>query len=247
MLRNSELDYKLLLDSLIQPGSRWLDVGCGISILPLWIRDSIDFQLDLISRCEVALGCDPVDNRPHNAGLEKSVGDCSTLPYPDNFFTLVTANMVVEHVEDPRQFASEVHRVLAPGGIFALHTTNRHHPAIAVASRLPSSLVSWFASYSDGRASEDIFPTFYRMNTHRDIVSLPGFDPVEVRCLATGPLLHKLPVLRALEALFIRHAHRRPLSKLQSNWIAVLKKPALASDPLDDRDDEPMSLELVSS
>lgn len=224
MQRNSQFGYKHVLDTLIRDDSRWLDIGCGESVLPLWIRDSISFQHDLIRRCEVAHGCDPVDDRPHRAGLEKFVGDCTTLPYPDNFFNLVTANMVAEHVDSPEQFASEVRRVLTPGGLFVLHTPNVHHPLIALASALPHSFVRWFASLADGRSHCDIFPTFYRINTRRAIHSLPGFHVVDLQCVPTGPLLHKIPLVRSLETLFIHLAHHSLLRDLQSDWIALLKK-----------------------
>lgn len=226
MQRNSQIAYKYVLDSLIRKGSRWLDIGCGTSILPLWIRDSVKFQRDLISRCEIACGCDPVDDRPHCAGLKKFVGDCRTLPYPDNFFNIVTANMVAEHVDDPVRFASEVRRVLAPEGLFVLHTPNLHHPLIALAAALPGRIVRWVASTCDGRDHSDIFPTFYRMNTPRALKSLPGLEVVDLQCLSTGPLLHKVPVLRSLETLFIENAQHSLLRNRQADWIALLKKPA---------------------
>ncbi|HLI76205.1 MAG TPA: methyltransferase domain-containing protein [Acidobacteriaceae bacterium] len=226
MHRNSQLEYQRVLDSLITKGSRWLDIGCGTSVLPLWLRNSVEIQRELIARCDVACGCDPVDDRPHAAGLPKYVGDCSTLPYPDNFFTIVTANMVVEHVDDPARFASEVRRVLAPGGTFVLHTPNLHHPLIALAAALPNPLVRWFASHADGRDSADIFPTRYRINTPTAIRSLPGFELQDLQCVATGPLLHKIPLLRSLESLFMRQAEHSRLRNLQADWIALLRKPA---------------------
>lgn len=224
MQRNSQLEYKALLDSLIVPGSRWLDIGCGISVIPTWIKDSIPFQHNLIARCKLVCGCDPADDRPHVAEINKFVGDCTPLPYADDSFTIVTANMVVEHVEDPVQFMDEVRRVLVPGGMFVLHTPNRHHPVMALASLLPNRFVRWFASRSDGRDEQDIFPTFYRMNSYSDFTSLSGFEATEIRCLPTGPLLHKIPLLRSAEAFFIRKGHLPFLRNLQSNWLAVLTK-----------------------
>src|SRR5579875_3495951 len=115
--KNSQSEYRSVLDRLIKPNSRWLDVGCGTTILPLWMRDSLEFQTELVNRCEIVCGCDPVDDRPHHAGIEKYVGDCATLPYPNGCFDVVTANMVVEHVLERLPFAREIERLLSPGGL----------------------------------------------------------------------------------------------------------------------------------
>jgi SAM-dependent methyltransferase len=226
---HSQMDYREVLDRMIEPGCRWLDVGCGCTILPEWVQGSIAFQRDLISRCEHAHGCDPVDDRPHKAGLKKYVGDCSLLPYSSAFFDVVTANMVAEHVENPMLFACEVHRVLAPGGKFIFHTPNYWNPAVLTASLLPNRLVRRVASYLDGRPHEDIFPTYYRMNTRGAIESLPGFEIVEMRCIPTQPIFARAPILRNLESLMIRNATSAIFKELQPVWIVVLQKRVRAS------------------
>lgn len=209
---------------MIEPGCRWLDIGCGYTIIPEWIRGSIAFQQTLIGRCEVAVGCDPVDDRPHKAGLKKYVGDCNRLPYPDEFFHIVTANMVLEHVEDPLLFCRELHRILELGGKFVFHTPNFWNPAVLSASLLPHGLVRRIARYLDGRSHEDIFPTYYRMNTRRSISRLPGFEVVEMRCLPTGPILKRVPIVRNVELLLIRNAFRPVFCDLQADWIGVLRR-----------------------
>ncbi len=210
---NSQFAYKDLLEATIQPGCRWLDIGCGESLFADWIRNSIEAQRQLIARCEVAHGCDPVDDRPHKAGLQKYVGDCSSLPYADGFFNLVTANMVVEHVVDPLSFAKEVHRVLAVGGKFIFHTPNLFYPPILIASMLPAKVVRLVAHILDGRPDEDIFPTYYRMNTRKAISSLPGFQALDVQCVQTGPLFKKVPIVNFAESLFIEGAQYPWLKK----------------------------------
>ena len=94
---------------------------------------------------------------------------------------------------------------------------------------MPAGLIRWFASLCDGRATCDIFPTFYRINSREAIHSLPGFDVLDIECLPTGPLLHKIPLLRSLESLFMQHAHHCLLHNLQADWIALLRKSLLVS------------------
>lgn len=220
----SQLDYKNLLDKIIQPTSRWLDIGCGCNVIPSWIRGSVEFQHSLIRRSELALGCDPADHRPHHAGLQKYVGDCTVLPYPTGFFNLATANMVAEHVSDPIAFVQEIRRVLAPRGKLVLHTPNLHNPSIFLANLLPEKLVNIIAKHMDGREDEDIFPTYYRMNTRKALTRLPGFRVVSLHCVRSGPLLKKVAVLREAESLLLNRAYHPLFRNLQADWIAVLER-----------------------
>lgn len=50
--------------------------------------------------------------------------DLDALPYPDNFFDLITFTEVVEHVENHRAVLREIHRVLKPGGLVVITTPN---------------------------------------------------------------------------------------------------------------------------
>jgi SAM-dependent methyltransferase len=221
---HSQIEYRNLLESLVQPGTRWLDMGCGRTIVPEWFSDSLPFQKKLIERCEVAEGCDPADERPHLAGLPKYVGNCEKLPYPNSYFNLVTANMVVEHVSDPSSFAAEVNRILAVGGRFVLHTPNLLYLPILAGSLLPKEIVRSVAALLDGRDGADIFPTHYRMNTRSAISHLPGFRVAELHCVETAPVLKKIPLANVVEAVLIRSARHPRLEGLRADWLGVLEK-----------------------
>jgi ubiquinone/menaquinone biosynthesis C-methylase UbiE len=223
---HSQSTYRAYLDEMVQPGCRWLDAGCGNSIIPLWMRDSLAFQKQLIARCSVACGCDPMDAREHVAGMQKQVGYCERLPYADASFDLVTANMVVEHVQEPELFASEINRVLARGGLFLMHTPNKLYPFIWIANLLPERTVRWVARWADGRMDEEIFPTYYRLNTKGAIQRLAGFCEAEIQYVGTLPLLAKIPVLSALESMVIRLAQRERFQWLRPNLIVLLEKKA---------------------
>lgn len=219
MILNSQYEYRNVLEKVVHPGTRWLDVGCDRTILPEWMRKSVDVQRELVSRCELASGFDKYDKRPHVAGMSKDVWDVDELPYSNNSYNLITANMVLEHVENPIIFMREVHRVLAPRGKFVFHTPNRKHPLVFLAKVLPHSIVRRIASSLDARAQEDIFPTHYRLNTREDITSIPWFDVINIRGVPTQ-LFWRFPLIRSIESWLIR----RSSEDRQSNWIVVMEK-----------------------
>ena len=50
------------------------------------------------------------------------VSEWKDAPFPDNYFDIVLASHVLEHVEDDRKAMREVHRILKPDGILLLTT-----------------------------------------------------------------------------------------------------------------------------
>ncbi|MDD3648418.1 MAG: class I SAM-dependent methyltransferase [Candidatus Dojkabacteria bacterium] len=85
-----------------------LDIGCGIRPrIP--IKGS--YFLDLSKPALKTLA--------YYGGICRH-GDATDLPYDDNFFDLVNAAEVFEHIENDHKAAQEVFRVLKPGGIFCI-------------------------------------------------------------------------------------------------------------------------------
>ncbi len=228
-MAHSQYNYRDTLDRLVQSDTNWLDIGCGHTILPEWLRDSIPFQKKLLARCRLARGYDPVDDRPHVAGLIKEVSPGCSLPFEDGLFNLVTANMVVEHVADPVPFAREIHRVLKTGGLFVAHTSNLLYFEYFAAKILPNSVARVVAHHLDEREYDDIFPAYYRINTRSAFKRLPGFRINALECVTTGPKYKKIPMLNWIESGMIHLANLPGLHDLRSDWIAVLQKVDLNS------------------
>lgn len=105
--------------TLIDPGEKLLDVGCGEGTLGTLVS----------SRYKEVHGVDisPVAVELANqAGLiahTVNIND-EPLPYGDNTFDTVVSLDVIEHVFDPRDFLSEIHRVLKHGGHAVISTPN---------------------------------------------------------------------------------------------------------------------------
>jgi SAM-dependent methyltransferase len=97
--------------------------GCGVgmyvkALLPFAQQvGGIDIEWDHL---EIAARTVP------EAQLELAA--CESLPYPADHFDLVLSHEVLEHVEDDRQAAAEIVRVLKPGGRAVIFVPNRLYP-----------------------------------------------------------------------------------------------------------------------
>jgi ubiquinone/menaquinone biosynthesis C-methylase UbiE len=104
-------------------GTRVLDVGCGTGSLAVvlaeqyackvWGVDASPEMLD-VARAKVP------------AGVGLKLGRAEELPFKDGWFERAVATLAVHLWDRPRAFA-ELHRVLAPGGRFALASFNPAH------------------------------------------------------------------------------------------------------------------------
>jgi SAM-dependent methyltransferase len=67
------------------------------------------------------------------------------LPFVDQQFEVVTAIEVVEHLENPRHLAREIHRILKPGGHAIVTTPNNE----CLTSLLSLNMRGFFSAFSD--------------------------------------------------------------------------------------------------
>ncbi len=82
---------------------RLLDVGCG------------NKPYATILNCDEHVGID-VGLSPHNQSRFDRVFDGLTIPFGDATFDSVLCTEVLEHAREPRKLATEIGRVLKPGG-----------------------------------------------------------------------------------------------------------------------------------
>ena len=235
-LVNAQRPYIALLDRYLQPGVKWLDLGCGRRLIPGWLPDADARQTRWVSRAGVAVGVDlDHESLKQNTTMPfRVMGYGGQLPFPDGYFDLISANMVVEHIEDPAATLTEVRRVLKPGGVFLFHTPNVLNPLTLMAIPLSQWLKSQLARILENRAEEDVFRTYYRMNrevTIRRLSAQAGMDIDRFDLLESSPETMMLGPLVVFEMLFIRLCRYTAWRSLRSNIITVLHKPVEAIHP----------------
>jgi len=97
--------------------------GCGVGMYVRALQEHAAEVHGLDIEGEHLLGA--VDNAP---GAPLVLGRGEELPYPDGSFDLILSHEVIEHVQDDRQAAAEMARVLRPGGRAILFAPNRLYP-----------------------------------------------------------------------------------------------------------------------
>ena len=227
-LRYSQDEYEAQLYRFVNASTSWLDLGCGRRVLPAWRADS---ERQLVARAQQIYGIDLDldslrDNESINYLAQSSV---SALPFADTSFTLVTANMVMEHVDDPVSMLRELRRVIKPGGHLLFHTPNARAFPTIMTRLMPDAIKQRAAYLLDGRESEDVFPTFYRANspeTIRTLAADSGFEIAELNLISSTAVFALVPPLAAVELLWIRSLSNPSRAEKRSNIIAVLRRPS---------------------
>ena len=97
-------------------------VGCGPK--PQALIDLLKVGFD-------AVGVEPIEENLARATAfvgdrsRVAAGKAENLPFPDASQKIVVLNSVLEHVDSPPLTLAECYRVLVPGGVLFVHTTNR--------------------------------------------------------------------------------------------------------------------------
>lgn len=120
----------------LKQGMKLLDLGCGSGWLAILAsEDGLDGHGVDRNKGVIQYAKQTAETRG-TATIFK-IGDAETLDYPDNYFDVVCAVSIFEHVTDWVSALKEATRVLKPRGVLYLSTTNKLHPVSAECPWLP--------------------------------------------------------------------------------------------------------------
>jgi ubiquinone/menaquinone biosynthesis C-methylase UbiE len=199
------------------------DIGCGAGTQSLvWAGSGHSVHALDINEPLLQLGRERAAAAAH--AIDFRVGSATDLPWADQSMDVCIALELIEHVADWRSCVEEFARILRPGGVLFMTTTNRLCP-IQEEFNLP--LYSWYPSWLKRRcesmaattrpalANYAKYPavnwfTFYQLDAYlaaRGFQSLDRFQIMDVggksplaRLLISS--MRSIPVLRRLGQIF---------------------------------------------
>lgn len=115
----------------VKNGDKVVDLGAGISGSVEYAKEAglpgVDVDtVEMHCLDESVVAKRHVDSK--NLGIIYEIGDALNTPYPDNFFDVVTAGELIEHMEDPQALVNEMARICKPGGWLSISTVNPQCP-----------------------------------------------------------------------------------------------------------------------
>lgn len=156
------------INALLTPDMTVIDLGAGRGAQ---FEDSVSFRRGMIGtqgkvKRVIGIDVDPAVNS--NTHIDEArLYDGGRLPLDDEEVDLIFCDWVLEHIEQPEIFATEVGRVLKPGGWFCARTPEKYS-LIAIASRMVPNrhhAKSLEKIQAGERKAEDVFPAHYRLNS----------------------------------------------------------------------------------
>jgi len=204
------------IEQRLSPKMCWLDVGCGRQLVPKWLNGQTEIEADLKSRAALLVGVDPDfaalrDNRSCHGRLQTG---SASLPFADDSFDLVTANMVFEHVETPLGLLTEIRRVLKPGGRMIVLTPNWLDIVSLTASAIPNRWHPAIVSSVEARSRSEVYPTHFRFNRPSKVESLlreAGFTDSKIELLEHPDAYSHVPIVARIETAWHRLASGWPI------------------------------------
>lgn len=227
--RSADHPYKVFdreVQKRVQPHFTLLDAGCGRTAPTLG---------QYVGRASRLVGVDLVQFEGAPQGIELLKSDVSHIDLPDESVDLVMSRSVMEHLADPAAVYAEMWRLLKPGGRFIFLTPNFWDYASLASFVLPSRVHPYIVGRTEGRAEEDVFPTYYRTNTRRAVRRLSsqaGFEMESFTYLGQYPNYFMFNgALFFLATLYEKTLERfQPLHCLRGWMLVVLHKPPRLAD-----------------
>ena len=172
------------------------------------------------------IGCDLDAAVLDNKAVDRSVLLRPDEPWPfdASSIDLIIADYVLEHLADPGAFASEITRILKPGGWLCARTPTRYN-YVSVLARVVRNVdhARVLRRVQPGRKDVDVFPTLFRLNTHSAVRK--AFRPEQFEdCSYLYSFEPQYHFGSAAMYRLLRIAHRFLPTALHANLFVFLRK-----------------------
>lgn len=213
--------FEELVHQCVHTGDRILEVGAGSG-------EGNQKHFELRDRVARYVGVDPDPRVLTNPYLDEAyVGTAESLPFADGSFDLIFHSFVAEHFESPINCNREISRVLKPGGLLLFVTPSRFYYPMLAAKLTPLWFHTFYVRhFGSGRTSNEVFPTFYRLNDDKAIseqLGSCGFE-CDIQHRSTPPGYLRFSRFSFLGGVFIERTFERKFPSLRGQIIVVATK-----------------------
>jgi SAM-dependent methyltransferase len=218
--------FLMRVQALLQPDDAVLDVGCGRGQRA---DDPCEFRKKMQNfrgenRKITGIDVDPAAGSNPYLDEFRQIEDVNHWPIADSSINLIYSDYVLEHVQNPRSFFSEAHRVLKQDGYLCLRTPNFFSYGALISWLIPNRLHAAILTRIRPECKEnDVFPTVYRCNSRRKLrktLELCGFEAVTYTIESEPVYLEFFPLAFRLAAIALPYLP----SAFRSCLIAFARK-----------------------
>jgi SAM-dependent methyltransferase len=162
------VEFYSRVNALIEPHFVVVDFGCGRGA---HTEDPVRFRRDLRNlkgkaAKVIGLDVDPTGEANPTIDEFRLLRGGRAWPMDGESADLVICHSVLEHLPEPASFFAEARRVLHPGGVLAVVTTNLWSYVGIAAALVPNRFHARIVTRVQAdRKEDDVFPTLYRCNT----------------------------------------------------------------------------------
>jgi SAM-dependent methyltransferase len=104
----------------LTPAMVLLDVGCGPGSITLDLASRVGSAHGIDTKREAIAAAEEAASTTGTSNVSFSPGDAYHLPFEEEYFDVVYAHQVLQHLDDPVAALLEMRRVLRPGGLLAV-------------------------------------------------------------------------------------------------------------------------------
>ena len=178
---DSALQFYGRVNALLRSEMTVLDFGAGRGnaiASPNAYRRSL---MNLRGKAARVIGFDVSEAVLENPFIDEALVSRGPIALPDASVDLVVSDNVFEHIEHPAEVAAELTRILKPCGWLCARTPHLFSLMVLASKLIPNKAHARLLRtvQPGGRASRDIFPTRYKLNSMRALCR--HFPPTQWR------------------------------------------------------------------